>query len=137
MRRRLAALVACLLACPAAAQDSGVVSSPTPQAVSVTVYRDPGRGSFGDGTLNLDWLGGFALVTETRTVRLPAGRATIRFEGVAGGIVPASAIVTGLPGGTVEALSLMMEPDTNTDTPPTDSGAGWSDPDRDEAEDQS
>jgi hypothetical protein len=71
-----------------------------PERVAVTLYRDPGRSV--DGALNLDWLGGFALVTETRTVTLPAGAAEIRFEGVAGGIVPQSAIVTGFPEGIVE-----------------------------------
>jgi hypothetical protein len=64
------------------------------------VYRNPQATR--PQAMNLDWLGGFALVTETRTVRLPAGPATIRFEGVAGGIVPVSAIVEGLPGGIVE-----------------------------------
>jgi hypothetical protein len=76
-----------------------VVTSPGPEAVSVTVYRDPGRGN---GRIDLDSLNGFALVTETRTLRLPRGASTIRFEGVAGGIVPVSSIVTGLPGGVVE-----------------------------------
>ena len=33
---------------------------------------------------------------------LPAGETELRFEGVAGGIVPQSAIVTGLPDGIVE-----------------------------------
>ncbi len=94
--RRLAAL-ALWVAAPAAAQE--VVTSPAPEAVSVTVYRAPYRGR---GAINLNWLGGFALITETRTVHLPAGRATVRFEGVADGIVPVSAIVTGLPGGVAE-----------------------------------
>ena len=56
----------------------------------------------------------------------------VELDGLTGGLLELE-----LPGGTVEALSLMMEPDTDTDTPPTDSGAGWSDPDRDEVEDQS
>lgn len=77
-----------------------IVVSPAPSAVALTVYRDPD--AYRAVPFDLRWLGGFALVTETRTVRLPAGAATIRFEGVAGGIVPASAIVTGLPGGVVE-----------------------------------
>ena len=85
-----------LIAAPASAQ---VVTSPAPESVSVTVYRNPHRGR---GAIDLRWLGGFALITETRTVRLPAGRATVRFEGVADGIVPVSAIVAGLPGGVVE-----------------------------------
>ncbi len=76
------------------------VVSRAPERLSVTVYRDPSRGR--QQRMNLGYLGGFALVTETRRVTLPAGDATIRFEGVAGGIVPASAIVDGLPGGTVE-----------------------------------
>ena len=59
----------------------------------MTVYRDPGRGT---GSLNLNWLGGYALVSETRRVRLPAGSSELRFEGVTSGIVPQSAIVTGL-----------------------------------------
>ncbi len=43
------------------------------------------------------WPGGYALITETRTIRIPAGRSVIRFEGVAEGMMPESAIVTGLP----------------------------------------
>ena len=100
MRGR-ALLLACLTAIaaiPAAAQN--VVSSSGPERVSVTLYRDPQRGT--DDALNLAWLRGFALVTETRTVTLPAGESEIRFEGVAGGIIPQSAIVTGFPGGVVE-----------------------------------
>jgi hypothetical protein len=92
-------VAAALLALPAAASAETVVSS-GPDAVSVTVYRDPGRR--GGGTLDLRWLAGFALVTETRTVAIPAGTSDIRFEGVAEGIVPVSAIVTGLPGGVVQ-----------------------------------
>ena len=37
-----------------------------------------------------------------RTVHLPAGVSRLRFEGVADGIEPASAIVTGLPDGVLE-----------------------------------
>ena len=66
---------------------------------SVTIYRSPGRVS---GSLDLDELGGFALVTETRTVSIPAGESRVRFEGVADGIEPASAIITGLPAGVLE-----------------------------------
>jgi hypothetical protein len=97
MRWALAALLA-LIAAPAASQP--LVVSPRPDAVSVTIYRDPNR-SF-DDEMDLDWLEGFALITETRTVRLPAGESVVRFEGVAGGIEPASAIIAGLPGGVAE-----------------------------------
>ncbi|HYI39665.1 MAG TPA: hypothetical protein VE053_05020 [Allosphingosinicella sp.] len=93
MVRLVAALLLCLAA-PALAQP--VVVSPAPEAVSVTVYRDPNRSTWGE--MDLKWLGGYALVTETRTVDLPAGPSVIRFEGVAGNILPVSAIVSGLPG---------------------------------------
>ena len=52
--------------------------------------------------MNLQYLGGYALVTEQRTVDLPAGEVELRFEGVAGGIIPQSAIVTGLADGVIE-----------------------------------
>jgi hypothetical protein len=68
--------------------------------VSVTVYRDPNRPA--QQPFYLSWLNGFALISERRTIVIPAGEADIRFEGVAGGILPESAIVTGLPDGVVE-----------------------------------
>jgi hypothetical protein len=70
-----------------------------PSDVSVTVYRAPYRAS---GSINLNALAGFALVSETRTVHLSAGVTRLRFEGVADGIEPSSAIVTGLPAGVIE-----------------------------------
>jgi hypothetical protein len=70
-----------------------------PTELSVTVYRAPDR----DGeSLDLDGLAGFALVSETRTVSIPAGESRIRFEGVADGIQAVSAILTGLPTGIIE-----------------------------------
>jgi hypothetical protein len=93
--RRAALLLFLAAASPAAAQH--VVTSPGPESVSVTVYRDPS----GD-QMDLRWLSGYALITETRTVTLPAGTSVIRFEGVAGSILPQSAIIRGLPGGVVE-----------------------------------
>src|SRR5690349_5256438 len=89
--RAIALLVALISAAPAAGQS--VVSSPAPERVAVTVYRNPDRGI---EPLNLGWLGGYALVSETRRIRLPAGSSELRFEGVTSGIVPQSAIVTGL-----------------------------------------
>jgi hypothetical protein len=79
---------------PLAAVADDVVAGP-PGDVSVTVYRAPRRSS---GSIDLNQLGGFALVSEARTVHLPAGESRLRFEGVADGIEPASAIVAGLPG---------------------------------------
>jgi len=96
MRSALWALT--LLASAAGAER--VVTSSGPDAVSVTVYRDPDRHP--SAAMERDWLRGYALITETRRLRLPAGPSTIRFEGVAGGIVPVSAIVSGLPGGVIE-----------------------------------
>jgi hypothetical protein len=52
--------------------------------------------------MDRDWPEGFAMISETRTVTLPPGESTIRFEGVAEGMIAVSAIVTGLPGGTIE-----------------------------------
>ena len=77
-----------------------IVTSPGPDRVAVTVYRDPYRPA--SQSLDLDWLSGFALISETRQVTVAAGESEIRFEGVAGGILPQSAIVTGLPEGIVE-----------------------------------
>ena len=77
-----------------------IVSSPAPDAVAVTIYHAPNR-SAGDA-MDTDWLEGYALITEKRTIDLPAGPATIRFEGVAGGMLPESVIVRGLPAGVRE-----------------------------------
>ncbi|WP_082734741.1 DUF4139 domain-containing protein [Novosphingobium sp. CCH12-A3] len=83
---------------PALGQD--LVTSPGPDSVAVSIYRAPDRDS--DEAMDLDWLEGYALVTEKRTVDIPAGKATVRFEGVAAGLFPESAIVTGLPSGVRE-----------------------------------
>src|SRR5690349_538769 len=94
-----ALLLACaLLGTKAAAQT--IATSPGPDHVAVTVYRDPYRSA--DQPPNLAWLNGYALISETRTVSLPARETELRFEGVAGGIIPQSAIVTGLPEGVIE-----------------------------------
>ncbi|HVI97936.1 MAG TPA: hypothetical protein VM657_02610 [Sphingomonas sp.] len=96
LRRLILPLLALAVALPAAAED--VAASP-PSALSVTVYRAPYRG---EGSIDLDDLGGFALISETRTVHVPAGVNRLRFEGVADGIDAATAIVTGLPGEVIE-----------------------------------
>ncbi|MET0365041.1 MAG: hypothetical protein ABW169_10340 [Sphingobium sp.] len=93
------ALLPLMLQAAVPATVTRIVTSDAPEAVAVTVYRDQNRGS---SDITLSNMRGRALITETRTVDLPAGPADIRFEGVADGIVPVSAIVTGLPGGTVE-----------------------------------
>jgi len=83
-----------------AAHAQAIVTSPGPDRVGVTIYRAPNRGA--DTALDLEWLQGYALISETRRIALPAGESEIRFEGVAGGIVPQSAIVSGFPEGIVE-----------------------------------
>lgn len=94
--RRLLALPLLLLAAPAAADD---LKASDPVKLDITIYRDPYRGS---GSIELDNLGGFAVITETRRVTIPAGKHRLRFEGVVDGIIPESAIITGLPGGVIE-----------------------------------
>jgi hypothetical protein len=91
--RVAAALVLAIVSTAAAAQQ--VVVSPGPEAIMVSAYRDPQREQ---GDEMSGWLGGYALITETRTVDLPAGDSEVRFEGVAGTIMPASVIIRGLPG---------------------------------------
>ena len=83
--------VALFVVTPVAAQT--VVESDRIDKVAVTLYRDPGAAA----NAAPGWPTGYALVTETRTIRVPAGRAVIRFEGVSQGMLPETAIVTGLP----------------------------------------
>lgn len=102
MRGLAAGLVAALMgasAGPVAGQGEGavpIVLSAAPSQLAVTIYRAPGRAP--NSAFSLSWLGGFALVTEEREVDLPAGLATVRFEGVAAGMLAESAILSGLPG---------------------------------------
>ena len=90
-----AAGLALVLIAPVQAQ----TVSPAPERVSVTIYRDPARGQ---GAMDRNWPRGYALISETRTVRVPAGDSVVRFEGVAQGLLPETAIVTGLPSGVRE-----------------------------------
>ena len=90
-----------ILTSPAGAQDNRTrIFASEPSHHAVTVYRDPSREP--GERVERDWPQGFAMISETRTVTLPPGRSTILFEGVAEGMVAVSAIVTGLPGGTIE-----------------------------------
>ena len=98
MVRHALFLGAALVAAPLQAQQ--VVTSAAPDKVAVTVYRAPQRGA-GDA-INPDWLEGYALIAEEREVTIPAGDATIRFEGVAGGMMAETALVEGLGAGVSE-----------------------------------
>ena len=97
---RRAAFLLALMAAPVGAQARETVDASAPSALAVTVYRDPQRGE--DEAMDPEWPEGFAMISETRTVTLPPGESKVRFEGVAEGMVAVSAIVTGLPGGTIE-----------------------------------
>jgi hypothetical protein len=66
-----------LAALPVAADEVQVIS-PRADTVSLTIYRDL-----------------FALITETRTVDLPAGPVTLVFDGVVDTLLPQSAVVSG------------------------------------------
>ena len=75
--RHLIIWVLAALATAAVAEERRVIS-PRPDAVSVTIYRDL-----------------FAMITETRTVDLPAGPVTLQFDGVVETLIPQSAVITG------------------------------------------
>jgi hypothetical protein len=98
LRRSALCLAAALLGGGASART--VATSARPENVAVTIYRDPQRPA--SQGMQLEWLNGYALITETRRIEIPAGDAEIRFEGVAGGILPESAIVSGLPESVLE-----------------------------------
>lgn len=95
----LGRLLPLLLLLGAAPGGPAAVVAGDAQDVSVTVYRDPARG---EGAMDRRWPGGYALISETRTISMPAGESVIRFEGVAEGLLPETAIVTGLPKGVRE-----------------------------------
>ena len=95
------AIVAVMLLSQAATAD---VVSPAPDAVRVTIYRPSNqpkptyRNNSGDGSA-----GGLVMVSETRTVELPAGTSKVVFRGVADAIVPQTAAIQGLPAAIVES----------------------------------
>lgn len=89
-------LLICVSAVPARADT--VISSKA-DSVSVTVYRAPGRAQ---GAIDRNWPGGYALINETRTITLSPGESTVHFEGVAEGLMPETAILSGLPDGVRE-----------------------------------
>jgi hypothetical protein len=100
MRARCAmALAICALGGACAQASAAEVAAEPPVELAVTVYRAPERAQ---GSIQLDDLDGFALISETRMVRLPAGESRLRFEGVADGIEAQSAIISGLPESIIE-----------------------------------
>ncbi len=102
--RTLLASVAALMApavlfAQAAPPPAQVVDAGAARDLSVTVYRNPDNDQ---GGINADWPRGFALISERRTVTLPAGRSRVRFTGVADSMIGVSAVVRGLPAGVSE-----------------------------------
>ncbi len=96
---RTAALAAVVFGNPAIAAD---VISPRADTVAVTIYRDQPMRTAELIGLGDDDTHGLALVVESRTVDLPAGRSRLSFEGVADSIIPQSAGIEGLPAPIVE-----------------------------------
>jgi hypothetical protein len=96
--RRWLLLLATLVGSPSVAD----IVSDVIEATELTVYRNNQRGF---APLSLDeWEpSGIAMITETRTVEIPAGQSTIQFRGVADGIVPQTASLEGVPATIVEA----------------------------------
>jgi hypothetical protein len=80
-----------------------LVLSPAPDAVRVTIYRNPGSPigtAYEDDDEGYDYddsPGGLVMVSETRTVEIPAGDSQVDFLGVADAIVPQTAVLDGLP----------------------------------------
>lgn len=95
-----AAVAALVLLCGTAHAD---IVSAQPDAVAVTLYHnrevDTSDLTRGDAYYSDDAI---ALITETRTLDLPAGAAIIHFRGVASTMVPESAAISGLPQGALE-----------------------------------
>lgn len=100
MKRALSAILL-LAASSVSAQPPArvAVDASTPSDIAVTIYRDEDRGG---RQIDPEWAGGFAMISESRNVTLPPGHSRVRFAGVAESMVAVSAIVTGLPGGTIE-----------------------------------
>lgn len=100
--RAALALIVLLAATPAAAQ----VVSERPDEVAVVLYQDHAPTYRpGDEEDQGDVFGGdpgLAVVSEIRTVDLPAGRSRLSFRGVADGMVPQTAAIEGLDGRLIE-----------------------------------
>lgn len=92
--RRLLWLVG-IMAVPVQAAPAEVVAS-APVASAITIYH--GDNAAQDMPELPAFLGGYALIRETRQISLPAGTAVVRFPGVAAGMMAESVVFSGLPG---------------------------------------
>lgn len=105
MRLILAVAALAALLVPTAAQAQTEAVSARADRVDVVIYRDGAVDTRQLMALDRSpWLRreGLAMIVETRTIDLPVGDAVLRFHNVADGIVTASAVLDGLPGGVVE-----------------------------------
>jgi hypothetical protein len=102
MRIARAAFLASLALSSAAHAD---VVSQHPDSTAVTFYHD---NAINTATIlhpdQNPWVrsAGFAFITETRTIDLPAGPSIVKFEDVASTMVPQTADIAGLPAGVLE-----------------------------------
>ena len=96
------AALALLFASLAATAD---VVSPAPDAVRVTLYGNQAAVAYDEEAADDDEAsaGGLVMVSETRTIDLPAGTSKIVFLGVADAIVPQTAGIEGLPAAIIES----------------------------------
>jgi hypothetical protein len=88
-------LTVLILSLPTAAAD---IVSPAPKSVQITIYRDPNinlHAPLDEGVYQQAFTG-LAMISETRTIRVPAGVSTLVFRGVADAIVPQTAAIDGL-----------------------------------------
>jgi hypothetical protein len=81
------------------ARAAGTVDAGPPTDLSVTVYRAPYDQS---GSLDLGYLRGYALISERRSISIPAGESLVRFPGVADGMRASTAVLAGMPGELLE-----------------------------------
>jgi hypothetical protein len=104
LRARLI-LLGLIVFCARGADAQTIVAASAPLDTSVTIYRAPDD-QFGNGAIDArdppQWLAGYALISETRDIDLPAGPAVVRFPGVAAGMLAESVVVSGLPVGVRE-----------------------------------
>ena len=99
---RFAALALVLLSLAATAD----IVSPAPDSVRVTLYGNLAASStYEEEESDTDetQTGGLVMVSETRTIDLPAGTSRIVFLGVADAIVPQTAGIEGLPAAIIES----------------------------------
>jgi hypothetical protein len=88
---RALVLAGLLALTPSAAQ-----VSERPDSVRIAVYHSNGESDPSEFSV-ISPRDGIAFITETRTIDVPAGPATIEFRGVASTIIPQTAVVDGLP----------------------------------------